>query len=82
VTEKEGFVTFPSFSGIKTPFSGLRSPSPAQKEPELIIEATKFVTYETILVWSGVKPGGNDPMETYTRVAGCDPTERFSVKAA
>jgi hypothetical protein len=49
---------------------------------KLIIEATKFVIYETILVWSGVKSGGNDPSGAYTRLAGCDPTESFSVEAA
>jgi len=26
-----------------------------------VIEATKFVTLQTVLVWSGAKPGGNDP---------------------
>lgn len=40
-----------------------------------------FVTNETVLVWSGVKSGDNDPMGTYTRVAGCDPTEILTVVA-
>jgi len=49
---------------------------------KLVIEATMFVTYETVIVWSGVKNGGNDPVGTYIRVAGCDPTDSFSVEAA
>jgi len=40
-----------------------------------------FVTYATVVVWSGVKSGGNDPVGTYTRVAGCDPTATFTVEA-
>ncbi|MBI5818722.1 MAG: hypothetical protein HZA88_07025 [Verrucomicrobia bacterium] len=49
---------------------------------KLIIEATMFVTYETVLVWSGVKSGGNAPSGTYTRVAGCVPTDALTVEAA
>ncbi|OHE80802.1 MAG: hypothetical protein A2107_01375 [Verrucomicrobia bacterium GWF2_62_7] len=48
---------------------------------KLVIEATMFVTNETVIVWSGVKPGGPDPTGTYTRVAGCDPTATFTVEA-
>jgi hypothetical protein len=29
---------------------------------KLIIEATMFVTYEVVNVWTGVKSGGNDPV--------------------
>ncbi|MBI5688018.1 MAG: hypothetical protein HZC54_23340 [Verrucomicrobia bacterium] len=48
---------------------------------KLIIEATKFVTFETVLVWSGVKAGGNDPVGVYTRVDGLDPTGTLTVEA-
>jgi len=40
-----------------------------------------FVTYATVVVWSGVKMAGNDPVGTYIRVAGCDPTATFTVEA-
>ncbi|MBI5684188.1 MAG: hypothetical protein HZC54_03820 [Verrucomicrobia bacterium] len=48
---------------------------------KLIIEATMFVTNETVLVWSGVKTGGNDPAGVYVRVAGCDPLATLTVEA-
>ena len=48
---------------------------------KLVVEATKFVTNETVRVWSGVKTGGNDPSGIYTRVGGCDPTETLTVEA-
>ena len=48
---------------------------------KLVVQATMFVTYATVVVWSGVKSGGNDPVGTYTRVAGCDPTGTFTVEA-
>ena len=60
-----------SVSGLSSPYSG---------HWKLIIEATMFVTNETVLVWSGVKLGGNDPVGIYTRVAGCDPTDSFGVE--
>jgi hypothetical protein len=42
---------------------------------------TLSVTNETVLVRRSVKPGGNDPSGTYTRVAGCDPTAMLTVEA-
>ncbi|MBI5684704.1 MAG: hypothetical protein HZC54_06460 [Verrucomicrobia bacterium] len=40
---------------------------------KLVVEATKFVTNEVVLVWSGVKAGGENPAGVYTRFAGLDP---------
>jgi len=40
---------------------------------ELVIEATMFVTYAVVNVWTGIKQGGNDPTGQYTRITGCDP---------
>ena len=48
---------------------------------KLVIEATMFVTNEVVLVWSGVKTGGNDPAGLYARVAGCDPLATLMVEA-
>ena len=48
---------------------------------KLVVEATMFVTYATVVVWSGVKAAGNDPTGAYTRSAGCDLTAMFSVEA-
>jgi hypothetical protein len=48
----------------------------------LIIEATKFVTCETVLVWSGAKVGGNDPCGVYARVDGLDTTGTLTIEAA
>lgn len=48
---------------------------------KLVVEATMFVTYATVVVWSGVKSGSNDPVGTYTSVADCDPTETLTVEA-
>jgi len=39
-----------------------------------------FVTGEVVLVWSGVKSGGNDPCGVYARVGGCDPTATLTVE--
>ena len=46
---------------------------PATGHWKLIIEATLFVTNEVVLVWSGVKASGNDPVGEYTRVVGAIP---------
>jgi hypothetical protein len=48
---------------------------------KLVVEATKFVTLETVLVWSGVKVGGNDPCGVYTRADGLDTTAAFTIEA-
>ena len=40
-----------------------------------------FVTNAVVNVWTGIKPGGNDPTGIYTRVSGCDPTAAFNVEA-
>ena len=47
----------------------------------VIIEATLFVTGQVALVWSGGKPGGNDPVGPYTRIAGCDPLPGLTLEA-
>jgi hypothetical protein len=47
-----------------------------------MVEATKFVTCETVLVWSGVKSGGNDPADTYSRVDDLDMAGTLTVEAA
>ena len=47
---------------------------------KLVIEATMFVTYAVVNVWTGTKPAGNDPTGTYTRVTGCDPLATLSVE--
>lgn len=52
----------------------------AASQWKLIIEATLFVTNETVLVWGGVKAGGNNPSGVYARVGGCDPTEELTVE--
>ena len=46
----------------------------------LVIQATKFVTQEIIDVWTGSKPGGNDPAGTYTRTSGLDPVAALVVE--
>ena len=46
----------------------------------LVIEATMFVTYAVVNVWTGMKPGGNDPVGTYTRISGCDPLATLTVE--
>ena len=48
---------------------------------KLVIEATMFVTYAVVDVWTGIKCGGTDPTGTYTRISGCDPTATFTVEA-
>ncbi len=65
---------------------------PAEARPEvalhpggqwkIIIEATKFVTNEVVLVWSGAKADGNDPVGVYTRVGGLDPLASLTVETA
>ena len=47
----------------------------------LVIEATMFVTLAVVEVWRGVKPGGTDPVGTYTRISGCDPLAELTVEA-
>jgi len=56
----------------------------AASQWKLIVEATMFVTYETVLVWSGAKTGDNDPTGVYTRAAGLDAgwLRRVSFQAA
>jgi len=46
-----------------------------------VVEATKFVTNEVVLVWSGAKSGGNDPIGVYARTEGFDTTEMLTVEA-
>lgn len=46
----------------------------------LVIQATKFVTYEIINVWTGTKTGGNDPTGTYARVSGLDPQVKIVIE--
>ena len=47
----------------------------------LVIEATMFVTYAVVNVWTGTKSGGPDPVGQYTRQSGCDPTATLTVEA-
>ena len=49
---------------------------------KMVIEATMFVTLVVVDVWTGVKPGGGDPVGTFTRVSGLDPVATLSVEAA
>jgi len=46
----------------------------------LVIEATMFVTYAVVNVWTGVKLAGHDPAGIYTRINGCDPLPALSVE--
>lgn len=46
----------------------------------LVIEATMFVTYAVVDVWTGIKAGGNDPVGIYTRITGCDPTATLAIE--
>jgi len=48
---------------------------------ELVIEATMFVTYAVVNVWTGIKPTGNDPTGEYVRISGCDPLAMLSIEA-
>ncbi len=48
----------------------------------LVIEATMFVTFEVVVVWSGVKVGGSDPAGIYARESGLDPLATLTVEAA
>ena len=47
----------------------------------MVIEATMFVTYAVVNVWTGTKQGGNDPTGPYSRITGCDPTTVLTVEA-
>lgn len=47
----------------------------------LVIQATKFVTFEVLDVWSGTKTGGNDPTGIYTRISGLDPLASLTIEA-
>ncbi|MBI5684437.1 MAG: hypothetical protein HZC54_05110 [Verrucomicrobia bacterium] len=58
---------------------GGRASSTAQWK--LVMEATMFVTNETVLVWSGAKTGGNDPAGIYTRLAGLVPLASLTLEA-
>jgi len=48
---------------------------------KLVIEATMFVTYAVVNVWTGFKQAGNDPVGQYIRQAGCDPTATLTIEA-
>jgi len=62
----------------ETPREGCTGkPKPASG---LAIEATAHVTHAKVLVWEGIKPGGQDPTGTYTKVAGCDPAGSFRIE--
>ena len=71
----------PSRGDLGDGFAGSGDPAynPAAQW-KLIVETTMFVINEAVLVWSGVKSGGNDPAGCYTRVAGCDPTATLTVE--
>ena len=47
---------------------------------KLVIEATMFVTYAVVNVWTGVITPGNDPTGIYTRITGFDPRPALSVE--
>lgn len=49
---------------------------------KLVVEATMFVTNETVVVWSGLKSGGDDPVGIYTRTAGLDPLATLTLEPA
>jgi hypothetical protein len=69
------------FSQILTGASQRLYWEPVTGDWRLVIEATMFVTYAVVNVWTGIKAGGNDPTGIYTRVTGCDTTATFSVEA-
>jgi hypothetical protein len=46
-----------------------------------VIEATMFVTYAVVNVWTGTKVGGSDPAGIYTRVSGCDSIATLTIEA-
>ena len=47
---------------------------------KMAIEATMFVTYAVVNVWTGIKQAGADPAGTYTRITGCDPLLTLSIE--
>ena len=47
---------------------------------KLVIEATMFVTYAVVNVWTGQKQAGNNPAGVFTRVGGCDPVTLLTVE--
>ena len=49
---------------------------------KLVIEATMFVTYAVVNVWTGIKHGGTDPTGVYTRITGCDPVAALAIESA
>ncbi len=53
---------------------------PAAGNWKLVIEATMFVTFEVVVVWSGVKIGGSDPAGIYAREFGLDPLASLTIK--
>ena len=69
------------FLPISTFWSACLKPVTAPGNWKLVIEATMFVTYAVVNVWTGTKAGGPDPTGTYTRISGCDPTATFTVEA-
>jgi hypothetical protein len=40
-----------------------------------------FVTLATVEVWIGVKSGGNDPTDVFTRIRSCDPLTELKIEA-
>ena len=48
---------------------------------KLVIEATVFLTFEVVVVWSGVKIGGSDPSGIYERESGLDPLASLTIEA-
>ena len=47
----------------------------------MLVEATMFGTNATVLGWSGVKSGGNDPTGVYAHMDGLDTTAALTVEA-
>jgi hypothetical protein len=53
----------------------------AAGEWKMVIEATMFVTFEVVNVWTGTKQGGSDPCGQYNRISGLDPLAALTVEA-
>ena len=60
---------------------GATNARPMAGQWKLVIEATMFVTYAVVNVWTGMKQGGNNPTGIYTRVSGCDPVATLMIEA-
>ncbi|MEI8063662.1 MAG: hypothetical protein WCH84_06325 [Verrucomicrobiota bacterium] len=59
-----------------------REPLPKSRicdSQRIFYEATMFVTYAVVNVWTGIKQTGNDPTGT-TRVTGCDSLATLTVE--